>query len=65
MWVVIVFMCMTDGSCGFVDSPPVLLESECQRMMMKADMALEADPNVTKYASKCIQIKLMEVASPR
>ena len=65
MWVVIVFMCMVNGTCGFIDSPPVYSESECTRMMLKADMALEADPAVATYASKCIQIKVMEVGESR
>ena len=65
MWVVIVFMCLANGACGFVDSPPVYAESDCVKMMVQADMAMEADPTVVSYASKCVQIKVMEVAGSR
>jgi len=65
MWIVIIFACMTNGACGFIDSPPVYLESECVQMRDTANMAMELDPNVLSYGSKCLQVKAMEVSEAR
>jgi hypothetical protein len=65
MWVVIVFACLTVGTCGFIDSPPVYSQSECEIMKARADKMLDADPMVSTYLSKCIQIQMSEAAIPR
>jgi hypothetical protein len=61
MWLVIIFACMTNGACGFIDSPPVYLESECLEMLQQADMALQLDPEIAMYDSKCLKVKVIEV----
>ena len=61
MWVVIIFACMTNGACGFIDSPPVYMKSQCLEMLEQANMALNLDPEIALYDSKCLHIQLMEV----
>jgi len=61
MWLVIIFACMTNNACGFIESPPVYLRSQCLEMLDQANMALQLDPEIAIYESKCIQVQTMEV----
>jgi hypothetical protein len=62
MWVVIIYACLVTKVCGFIDSPPVYAEADCQAMLEMSKRALEADDSVTIYDAKCIRVKMSEAA---
>jgi hypothetical protein len=60
MWVVILYVCVTQG-CGFIDSPPVHSEAECQAMLVAAADALQADDSVRAFDGACVRIQMSQV----
>lgn len=61
MWIAIVYVCLANGSCGFVDSPPVNKEKECAALIERIIPVLEADSTVVRYHPTCIRIKMREL----
>lgn len=60
MFVAILYMCLTNGNCGFVQSPPFYDKKKCEKVKAAVVKELLVDDDVTAFDAKCIHIKMSE-----
>ena len=60
MWIAIIYVCLSQG-CGFIDSPPVHSQEECQAMLNGAAIQMMVEPDVKVFDGACIKIKMGQV----
>lgn len=60
MWIVILYVCVAQA-CGFIDSPPLNSEADCELTLANGMAILEADNTVIGYDGDCIYVKMRQV----
>ena len=64
MWIIILYVCV-QGSCQFIDSPPMYSQDDCKRSLAKAAEKLNANDAVVAFDGTCVKVKMREAAIPR
>lgn len=60
MWIVILYICVAQA-CGFIDSPPLNSEADCEAALANGMAILEADNDVIAFDGDCIYVRMRQV----
>jgi hypothetical protein len=60
MWIVILYVCLAQ-SCGFIDSPPLNSQSDCEALLASGVAMLDADDSVIAFDGACVYVQMRQV----
>jgi hypothetical protein len=60
MWIVVVYVCLSNAACIFIDSPPVYTSDECEKLKVQVDNYMNNDPRVIAYDKTCVHVRMRE-----
>lgn len=57
-WLPIVFVCLFNGECGFVQDTAHIYQKECEKALNEMVTRMEQEPAVTSFRGTCLQIDI-------
>lgn len=54
IWIPVIFLCMSNGTCGFMQGTPTYTERSCNAQLESTLPVLQADVNVTAFDGTCV-----------
>jgi len=55
-WVPIIYFCLSNGACGFLQGNPTYTESGCQEQLAQASVQMNQDPEIAGFDATCVRV---------
>lgn len=54
IWIPVLYICLSSGSCAFLQGTPTFTEGGCQEQLAQASVRMQQDPMVAAFDGVCV-----------
>lgn len=55
IWIPIIYFCLSNGACGFLQGNPTYTKGGCQEQLDQASVRMNQDPQIAAFDATCAQ----------
>jgi len=55
-WVPIIYFCLSNGACGFLQGNPTYTEGGCKEQLDQASVYMNQDPEIAGFDATCVRV---------
>lgn len=54
IWIPVIYFCLSNGACGFMQGNPTYTEAGCKEQLSQAGVRLQYDTSVVAFDGTCV-----------